>query len=454
MVSLKIDRGLDIPIEGKPLGDVQDLKQSSNLIALDMKPFSATMKLRLLQKPGETVAIGDPIIVDKTCEERAFVSPAGGVIKDVIRGEKRRIEYVVIERSSKEEEKKYSVISPSAPREELVKRMLEGGVFTRIRRRPFDTLAMPNSTPKAIFIRAVESAPFVPAAEMQVEGHEEAFAEGVEALTKFTEGHVHVVHRKGSNCKAFTGAKNAKVHAIEGPHPAGNVSTHIHLIDPITSIEDVVWTLDAEDVVYLGYLLRGKHHVERVIGLGGTGFHEDRRGFYKVRVGCSMADIIANRNIDGEVRFISGDVLTGTAVTAEGFLGFRDTCVSALKENTKRELFHFFRPGFNKFTASKAYVSGMLKGSGKQFDFTTSQHGEERAFVDGAIYDKVFPMQVPVMMLVKAVIAEDFEQAEELGLLEVAAQDFALPTFVCPCKIEMLDIMEKGLQDYAKEILG
>ncbi len=451
MVSLKIDRGLDIPIAGKPSGEVQSLPIRAGLFGCDLKPFSSMLKLKLLKKPGDRVQIGEPLVADKDHSERVFISPASGTVKEVIRGLKRRIETVVIEKDDQEESLALERVSvDSSSREELIQRMSEAGLFAKVRRRPFNVLACSHEEPKQIFVQAVEKAPFVPSPHLQIQGYEESWKRGLNALKKLTSGHVHVVHAHGEKWESVEGVK---LHTVSGPYPASNPSVHIHHIAPIQSAEDITWTLRAADVVTLGEALEGRFHLRRIIGIGGEGFHEERRGFYAVRVGQSLADIMANRNSEEEIRLISGDVLNGTEETAKGFLGTDHYCISALKENEHREMFHFFRLGWKKFSASKVYLSGVAKTK-KSFSFTTSQHGEERAFVDGAVYDRFMPMRLPTMLLVKAMIARDFESAEQLGLLEVAPEDFALPTFVCPSKIEMATIMEQGIEDYAKEVLG
>ncbi len=455
MVSIKIKKGLDLPMQGEPQGQLENLKLQSGLFGLDLKPFSETVKLRLLKKVGDPVLIGEALALDKDCPERVFVSPAAGRVKEIIRGLKRRIHYIVIENNGEEKQREFSSLNPSsASREELIDRLSTGGLFAHIRHRPFDVLANPKQTPRSIFINCSYSAPFSVPVEWQVKGHEAAFAIGLEVLNKICDGATHLVYNQGSSCEAFSKANVTKVHTVNGPHPSGNTSVHIHHIDPITNSKSVIWTVNAYDVVCMGHLMKGKVHTERVISLGGTGFHKDKRGFFKVRSGSSVADIVTNRNSGEHVRIISGDVLTGATVTSEEYLGFYDFSLSAIPENMKREAFHFFKLGMNKFTASRAYLSGLMQSSGKKYEFNTNQHGEERGFIDGSIYDRVMPMNIPTMMLVKSVIAKDFEQAEELGLLEVTSSDFALPTFMCPCKLEMVEIMKNGLREYAHDILG
>ena len=454
MTHIKVSKGLDIPIKGKPLGEnIGDLAPAEQ-VALNLDVYE-DVKFKLLVRAGDVVKIGQPLAMDKKCPERLFVSPASGVVDKVVRGAKRRLRYIVIKVAADEQHHELPKLDPSsASKEELINLMLEGGIFSRIYQRPFNVLARPSHLPRSIFVKAVETGPFSVSAELQVRGYETEFQSGLTALSKLTEGSVHLVHKKGSQSEAFVKAQDVTIHTVEGVHPAGDVSLHIQEIDPIESVEDVIWTVNVVDVIVLGHLLlTGRHHIESVISVAGTGIHEDRRGFFRAREGYPVGGLVANRTVKGLVRLISGGVLTGIKVEVDEFLGMRDTVFCAIRENVDRELLHFFRPGFSKFSNSRTYVSGLTKGGSKTYEFTTNQHGEERAFVESSVYNNVTPLDIPVMHLVKAILSEDWEGAEAFGLLNVAPEDLALPTFVCPCKIEMVDILKKALSFYAQESL-
>lgn len=462
MVHIKITKGLDIPLKGKPEGALKPLVASGGAhalthptqLALDFNPFE-DVRIKLLAHVGDSVKLGQPLAEDKSTPGRFFVSPAGGVVREIRRGLKRRLLDIVIEVTHQEEiEKQPAFDLSTGSREELVNRLKQGGLFARIRQRPFNFLANPDKIPRSIFVKAVESAPFVPPAEMQVAGYEREFQKGLDVLAKLTEGHVHLVYRQGSSLAAFTEAKGVEKHTAEGPHPIGNTSLHIQEIDPIRTAEDVVWTLDAHTVVAIGYLLmHGEYFVSRVISIAGSGIVDGKTGYFKVREGFPIAGLLAGRLAKGAVRLISGHPLSGRKVGAEDFLGYYDDCFCAIPENTKREFLHFFRLGANKYTFSGTYLSGHLDNSHREYDFTTNQHGEHRAFVDSTLYDDVMPLSVSTMHLVKAILAEDYDLAAELGLLEVDAEDFDLATFVDPSKIEMADIIRTGLRRYAADVL-
>lgn len=459
MTHIKIKQGLDIPLEGQPKGEPQELPTSrekgSHFVALDLTPFD-DIKFKVLVRLEDQVKKGDPLAEDKECEGRFFVSPAGGTVREIRRGEKRRLLYIVIEPAEKEEVHTFAPIDLSRlSREELLQELKLGGLFTFIRQRPFNFLANPHQPPRCIFVKAVESAPLTPPAEMQVNGYEKEFQIGLDVLAKLTEGKVHLVYKKDCTCPSFTHASHVEKHTVEGPHPVANVSLHIERIDPVRSVEDVIWTLDALTVVAIGYFLtRREVFLSRILAIAGPGILEEKRGFFKVRSGCSIASLIEGRIKKEAVRLISGNPLTGEAVHGEDFLGYTSTVFCAIPENSKREFLHFFRLGAHKFTTSGAYLSGHVDNTEREYPFTTNQHGEKRAFIDSSLYEGVMPLNIPTMFLVKALLAEDYDLAAELGLLEVDSEDFALPCFVCPSKIEMPEIVKNGLRRYAAEILN
>lgn len=462
MVHIKIAKGLDIPILGMPAGSPKPLipggeatRFEPRQLALDLLSFTA-LRLRLLVKPGDLVKIGDPLAEDKFTPGRYFVSPAAGTVHEILRGAKRLPLSIIINvnANEREEYRQFPALNPArAMREELVELFKSAGIFALIRQRPFNLLADPAAIPKSIFVKALESAPFVPPAEMQVEGFENEFQIGLDALAALTSGPVNLVYRLDTPLKAFSAARNVIKHTAEGPHPIANSSVHIQAIDPIRSPQDLIWTVTARDVVAIGFLLSlGRCYHERVISIAGPGLLPGKAGFFRVRDGYPISPLISGRLPKGPVRLISGDPLTGAKVMIDDFLGFYHTTVCAVPENVQREFLHFFRLGGGKYSFSKAYLSGHFGNQDRDYYFTTSLHGEPRPFIDSSLYDEVMPLDVPTMLLVKAVMAEDFDLAVDLGLLEVDSEDFALPAFVCPSKMEMTEIMKHGLQAYAKEI--
>ena len=457
---IKISKGLDIPIKGEPVGDPTELIPSGHAnvqapfcIALNLSCFS-DVKFRVLVKEEDHVKIGQPLAEDKECPGRLFVAPAAGTIREIRRGLKRRLLDIIIQVDSHEEIDKHSIISlEEMSRAEIIEKLKLGGLFTHIRQRPFNLIANPNNVPRSIFIKALESAPFTPPSEMQVTGYEKEFQEGLNTLKRLTEGPVHLIYKKGSTFSPFINAQGVEKHTAEGPYPISNVSIHIEKLDPIYSVDDVIWTLDAHTVVAIGYfLLHGSYFTPRIVSVAGPGIVDGKTGYFRVREGFPISNLIAGRLKNEFIRIISGNVLTGHQVTAEDFLGYEDTCISVVPENTKRKFLHFFRLNSDSYTKSGAYLSAHLNSKNSRYDFS-NQHGEERPFIDATMYDEVMPLKIATMPLVKAVLAEDFDLAAKLGLLEVDGEDFALPTFVCPSKIEMVEIINNGLKKYAQDTL-
>lgn len=459
MAQIKIQKGLDIPIMGSPSGSTQVIISSGEAspriaekqYALDLSSFP--LRFHLLAKVGDHVRIGQPIAEDKQVAGRYFLSPASGVINDVQRGLKRAVQYIVIDNDFKDEYEKIERIDPSSSsQEELINFLKRAGLFAKIRMRPFDLLAYPNKLPKAIFVKAIESAPFIPPAEMQVAGFEKEFQAGLKLLKQLCPA-LHVVVKEGSSLLQLI-PQGVTSHTAEGPHPISNPSVHIERIDPIRSLEDIRWTLTAHDVTCIGHiLLHEKMRHDRVIGIGGPAILSGRTGYFKVREGVPIHHLISGRLEKEDLRLISGDPLMGKKVANNGFLGYSDFALSAVPDPYRREFLHFMRFGTEKYSFSRAYLSGHLNNKDRKYFFTTSQHGEHRPFIDSSLYDKVQPLKIPTMLLVKAIMAEDYEAAEKLGLYEVAPEDFALPTFVCPSKMEMVEIVRNGLQRYAQDVL-
>ena len=451
MVHIKIKKGLNIPFQNIENNEVQIIEKKPHFISLNLNPFE-DLKLKLVKKIGDPVKIGEPIAIDKSCPDRRFVSPAAGEIQDIIRGLKRRILDIPIEVYQEEDYINFEPLDPqSTSQDNVMLRLIEGGAFPHIRKRPLDRLATPHEFPKTIFIKAIESAPFIPPPGFQVKGYEDLFQAGLATLNQLCPNQVHLIHEKNCDIKDFTEAKNVNLHSAEGPHPIANPSLHIQQIKPITTMNDIIWILGVHDVIVIGSLMiKGHYHIDKVIAIAGSAIDKTSQQYVKARTGYPIQGLIDNLKLQEPMRLISGDPLTGITCEKESYLNFYHSTLYILLENQKREFLHFFRFGLNKFSASRTYLSGILKRK-KSTSFTSNQYGEERSFIDGSIYEKVMPLNIPTMELVKAVLAEDFELAVKLGLLEVASEDFALPAFICPSKIEMPFIIKKGLREYAEE---
>lgn len=439
-------------MKGEPQGAPQGLPKPKH-IALNLDPFG-DVRFKIYVKEGDSVKIGQPLVESKNIAGQMFVSPAAGVVTEIRRGIKRRLLAIVIEVSENELYEEHKLLDfNTASQEEILGFFMRAGLFPHIRLRPFNLVPDPKIVPRDIFVNALETRPFTPSFELQVGGHERYFQAGLDTLAKLTTGKVHLVYGAGSNFAPFLEAKNVEKHTACGPHPAGTASVHIQAIAPIRKPNDYVWTLTALDVVVIGKMvLEGRYFTDRMIAVAGNGVLENGRGFFAARAGFPVHELVANRLTPGPLRLISGDPLTGLETDPQAFIGFSHTCLSVIPESTDREEFHFFRLGAHKYTATGTYLSGHIKPPEEGYAFTTNQHGEERPFIDGRVYDKVMPLPIPTMFLIKAILVEDYELAQQLGLLEVVPEDFALTSFICPSKIDMIDIVAEGLHRYSKEM--
>lgn len=446
---IKIRKGINIPMKGAAPSD-QIRSFSSQVVAYDFVPFT-NLHLKLNVREGEEIKPGHVLAWDKKCPKRLFCSFYGGKIQEIRRGLKRRIHSIVIEKN--EEKASFEKLSPSTDREKLLKELSARGLFPLIRKRPLDVLATPNKLPQAIFVQGLESAPLQPSCRIQIQPFFDDFKAGIAFLNQICSGEVHLIHHV-SDREFFQEVESAQKHSAEGPHPIASPSIHIEHIRPITNRTDVLWTIHAHHVAMIGSVLaKGEYLSTKVIALAGESIPEDQRGIYQVSWGAHIASLLGWDDYPQSIRFISGDPLVGMKVTEEQFIGFFDRSLLAIPEmSEKREFMHFFRLGRHKYTASKTYLSGFFPR--KDYSFTTDQHGEERAYVDPLIYHKVMPLKISPVHLIKAILAEDFEKAAELGLLEVSKEDFALPSFICPSKTEMSEIVGKALLEYDEQYLG
>ena len=451
-MQLKAKKGLDIPISGKPKGAPQNLACPSK-IALNLEPFG-DVRFKLLVAEGDVVKLGEALVESKHVPGQMFVSPAGGVVSEIRRGLKRKLLYIVIAVDEQELHEEHGTIDyATAPQAEIIQFFLKSGLFPHIRLRPFNLVPDPKFLPRDIFVNGYESLPFSPPFEMQLHGEKKAFQIGLDTLSRLTTGRVHLVYGVQSKEPIFTEAENIEKHTVSGVHPSGSSSFHIHCIAPIRNPHDYVWTLNALDVLIIGKMVEeGHYYTRRILSLAGDGVQSEHQTFFDLRMGYPVSDLVYQKLQAMPLRLISGDPLTGKEVTINDFIGFSDRALSVIPEQQGREPFHFFRLGAHKYSATRAYWSGHISPPLNGYHFTTNQHGEERAFVESRIYDKVMPMRIPTMQLIKAILADDFDLAEQLGFLEVVPEDFALSTFICPSKINMIDIVADGLHRYAQEM--
>lgn len=446
---IRIKKGLDINLKGKAK-EVFSKAQLPDLFAVRPDDFHG-IKPKTVVKEGDSVKVGSVLFYDKANPDLKVVSPVSGEVIAVNRGDRRKVLDIRIKSDGNFDSVPFVKAKPSSmSKEEVRKAILDAGFFAFIKQRPFDVIANPEDTPKAVFISGFDTAPLAPNYDFIMVGRDEEFQLGVEALAKFSGAKVHVGINVDNASKLFKLAKGVEIHEFQGPHPAGNVGVQIHHVDPINKGE-IVWTVNAQDVAMIGKAFQtGLLSFSRSVVLAGSSVKNP--SYCKMVYGASISNIVAN-NIEGDnVRYISGNPLTGTQIPADGFLGAFDSQVTVIPEGDKNnEFLGWIMPRLKKFSVSRSYFSWLL-GSSREYEIDTNVNGGERAFIMSGEYDKVFPMDIYPEFLVKAILARDIDKMEQLGIYEVAPEDFALCEFVCTSKIETQRIVREGLDYLRKEL--
>lgn len=450
--TIKLRKGLDITLQGE--AEKVKTTAESSLFAIKPPDFHGLVP-KMTVKVGDKVKIGTVIFFDKYQEEIKFVSPVAGEITDVFRGEKRRILEVRIKADGTDASEEFGVSNPDSMDGKGVKKaLLENGLWPFIKMRPIDVIARPTDKPKAIFVSAFDSSPLAPEYDYILHGEHDAFQAGLTAIAKLTDGKVHLTKRANvSHDAAITDAKGVQTHTISGKHPAGNVGTQIHHIDPINKGE-IVWTVNALDVATIGRtLLAGKFDPTRTVAL--TGSEVKKTSYVKTRIGATIKPMVDGQIASDNVRYISGNVLTGEKIDADGYVGFYDHQVTVIPEGDEPAFQlsggGWLGPGTKKFSINRSYFSWLTPN--KKRVLNTNLNGEVRAFVVTGELEKVFPFDIYPMQLIKSCMYEDIDLMENLGIYEVAPEDFALCEFVCTSKVNIQDKIREGLDLIHKECM-
>lgn len=445
----KIKKGLDIKLAGKA-EKVLEKADRSETYAIKPTDFPGlTPKLKV--KVDAEVKAGDALFFDKYYPEINFVAPVSGKVIAVNRGERRKILEVVIQADSETQYQEFKKADPnSLSREEVKEEMLKSGLWAYVRQRPYDVIAKPQDTPKAIFVSAFDTAPLAADIDFLLKEDASAFQAGLDALAKLTDGKVHLnINPNINQSKTFSDAKNVVVNQFTGVHPAGNVGIQIHELSPMNKGE-VAWVIRPQEVVFIGRLFqKGVYDVSRKIALCGS--EVKTPCYFETIQGASVRNILKGKLKDDEkIRVISGNVLTGAQISEDGFLNFYDSQITVIPEGDKFEFLGWALPGLQKFSMSKTFFSWLTPN--KEYRLDANLHGEHRAFVMTGEYDKVLPMDVLPLQLIKSIMIEDIDQMEQLGIYEVAPEDLALCEFVCTSKINVQDLVRKGIDLMVKEM--
>jgi Na+-transporting NADH:ubiquinone oxidoreductase subunit A len=441
---IKIKKGLDLPISGKPKQSITKGNGVSKvaLVGSDFKGMKPTMLVQV----GDNVKKGQPLFGDKKTKGVLYTSPASGVVKEINRGARRVFESIVIELKGNEAVtfKSYKAEQLSSLTEEQVQsQLIESGAWTAIRTRPFSKVPAPGTKPSSIFVSALDTQPLAADPSVVIAQNKEAFASGLAVLSCLSDN-VFVSRTPNSDIPV------AGVQAVDvsGPHPAGLVGTQIHFLDPVSESK-VVWHVGYQDVIAFGQLFTtGTVCSDRVVSIAGPQVNNPR--LVSTTVGADLTELTKNELKSGENRVISGSVLGGrTATGSMAYLGYYNNQVSVLEEGRDRKLLHYFSPGIERHSVMRIYLSKLMPK--KLFDFTTTTNGSERAMVPLGGYEKIMPLDILPTQLLRALIVEDMDVAIKLGVLELDEEDLALCTYVCPGKYEYGPILRNNLERIEKE---
>jgi len=445
---IKINRGLDLPISGNPEQVITDGPAIRTVAVVG--PDYHGMKPTMFIKEGDVVKLGQLLFSDKKTEGVTYTAPAAGTVIAINRGAKRVLQSVVIEINGNDAEAftKYSIDELAGlSREQVVENLTRSGQWTSLRTRPYSKVPAPTTTPNSIFVTAIDTNPLAADPAIIIAEQPEAFNQGLTVLTKLTDGNVFVCNAQNANIKTPNNAK-IRSEVFGGLHPAGNAGTHIHHLDPV-SPHKVVWTIGYQDVIAIGKLFTtGQLYTQRVVALAGPQVNKPR--LLRTRVGASLEELTAGDLKAANNRVISGSVFGGRATKGPtAYLGRYHTQVSVLLEGDDRPFLHYLRAGVDAFSTLGIYVSSLFKD--KQYEFTTSTNGSERAMVPIGNYERIMPLDILPTQLLRSLIVGDTEMAQKLGCLELDEEDLALCTYVCAGKYEYGPILRDNLTRIEKE---
>lgn len=443
MAHINIRKGHNIRISGSPENEYFS-RPKSKTVSIQPNNFRY-VKPKLLVKVGDKVDIGSPIFFDKVQPDIKWASPGSGEIKEIILGDRRSVENIIIELN--EEEKsvlhtpvKYQEIS-SLGKAKVTDQIMEANLWPMIRQRPFNKIADPNDTPMAIFVSGFNSAPLTVNLDFALRYKQSVFQAGLNVLNQLSNGKVHLTFEVDTNCETLTAARNVNLHTVNGPHPSGNVGIQIHHINPWKPNE-VIWVINAQHVLTIGDLfLKGIYDPSIVATVAGPGVKNPAH--IQTRTGASIETFLLDNLNSDDNRIISGDVLTGQETNLNGFLGYYDTTISVVPNSNEREFLGLLKPGNeqSRYSVTNAFISQ----NKSNFNFTTQQSGSLRPMVPINAWENMLPMDIYPNALYRSILAEDFEEMEGLGLLECDEEDFALCSFVCPSKIDVGSVIRHGL---------
>lgn len=444
---ITIKKGLDLPIAGTPSQVINDGKSITKVALLGEEYVG--MRPTMHARVGDEVKKGQVLFADKKNPGVVFTSPASGKVIEVNRGAKRVLQSLVIEVAGNEQItfNSYEANQLAGLDRETVKaQLVESGSWIALRTRPFSKVPAIDSETQAIFVTAMDTNPLAAEPELIINEQSDAFVAGLDILSTLTNGKVYVC-KKGTSLPR-SAQSNVEEHVFDGPHPAGLAGTHMHYLYPVNA-ENVAWSINYQDVIAFGKLfLTGELYTDRVVSLAGPVVNNPR--LVRTQIGASLEELTDSELMPGEVRVISGSVLTGTQATGpHAYLGRYHQQVSVLREGRDKELFGWAMPGKNKFSVTRSFLGHLFKG--QLFNMTTTTNGSDRSMVPIGNYERVMPLDMEPTLLLRDLCAGDVDSAQALGALELDEEDLALCTFVCPGKYEYGQLLRECLDTIEKE---
>lgn len=444
--TIRLTKGFNINLAGKAARKLGVSDQPETFV---IKPtdFQGIYLPKVIVKEGDTVKAGTPLFHDKRKESIVFTAPVSGEVVEIKRGEKRKLLEVKILADKAIEYEQFSQYSISdiagLERETVQQQMLASGVWLNLVQRPYGIVADPAETPRSIFISGFDSHPLAPDYSFVFQGEEQFFQAGLEVLKKLTTGKVHLSANDDFKTTLYTQVKGVELNKFSGPHPSGCVGVQIHHLEPIGK-SDLVWTISPFGVIQVGKLfLNGVYDTTKIIAVAGSEVKDPQ--YYKTYTGASVKKFLANNLKQENVRVISGNVLTGYRINKDGHVGFHDQLVSVIPEGDHHEFLGWILPSAKKLSLSRAFGLFSFLNYKKDFVLDSNTHGEPRAFVQTGVFEKVTPMDVLPTFLLKAIISEDFDEMEALGIYEVIEEDLALCEFVDVSKHHVQSILREGI---------
>jgi len=444
---IKLRKGLDINLKGKAKDEKVNIGKSSEY-ALVPDNFTGVIPKVVVQE-GDNVKAGDALFVNKKFPEVKFSSPVSGTVTAVVRGDRRKVLCVKVKADDNQQfvdfgKKDVGSLDATAVKQSL----LDAGLFGYINQLPYAVSTTPNTEPKAIFVSALRDMPLAGDFEMELKGNEKYFQTGLDALSKIAKTYLGIGRKQSA--EALTSAENVEINVFDGPCPAGNVDVQINHLDPVRK-GDVVWTVDPSVVIFIGRLFdEGVVNLTRTIAIAGSMVKSPT--YADLLVGTPLADILKDNIVEkGSARIINGNPLTGMKSSLDDYLGAHTSEVTVIPEGDHaNELLGWILPRFKEFSASHSYFSWLF-GKKKEYDIDARIKGGERHIIMSGEYDSVLPMDILGEYLIKAIITDDIDKMEQLGIYEVAPEDFALAEFVDSSKLELQRIVREGLNMLRKE---